>query len=260
MTKESKLALIIGFVLVLVVGVLVSDHFSQANQMSIDNLARANQQDQTPVAALGRSESDAINSAFATRANRVQAQRDASRYQPVQIPSSNPGLATRGGSILDGAIEYAKNKVMDTEFDAAASRKAKPIDDTPGAPRTRPYTVKSGDSLIGIARRYLGDPERYTEIEALNADVLGPDLLIRIGMELRLPADAQIITLGDRGDRPAESPGAPRVYTVKSGDTLGEIASRLLGTSKRTDEIVELNGLDSADTIFVGMTLQIPAQ
>ena len=37
-TKESKLALIIGFVLVLVVGVLVSDHFSQASSMKLDTM------------------------------------------------------------------------------------------------------------------------------------------------------------------------------------------------------------------------------
>ena len=62
MTKESKLALIIGFVLVLVVGVLVSDHFSQASKMSHDTLEPGEAEVSTPIASLGDRDRNAINS------------------------------------------------------------------------------------------------------------------------------------------------------------------------------------------------------
>jgi nucleoid-associated protein YgaU len=50
------------------------------------------------------------------------------------------------------------------------------------------YTVRSGDSLSKIAKKQLGDGNRWQEIYALNRDVIGanPDL-IKPGQKLRLP-------------------------------------------------------------------------
>jgi nucleoid-associated protein YgaU len=61
--------------------------------------------------------------------------------------------------------------------------------------------------------------------------------------------------------RPAEA-AAPkrRIYEVQKGDTLSEIASAELGTSKRWREIVELNpGLDPA-RLKVGVRLVLPTE
>ncbi len=266
-TKESKLALIIGFVLVLVVGVLVSDHFSQANKMSLQNLAQGEQETRTPIATLGPRESQGINNAFRDIAEQVRSNEYASGAQtqpshaPVEIDNTNPGST----SILDDAIKYAQETVKKAEYPVAGDWKPKqpvqqePIREIP-EPTYHLYTVESGDTLIGIARRYLGDGDRYRDIESLNADKLGPDLVLKVGMKLRLPGDAPIITLQERGKSSTVKRSGDRVYTVKPGDTLGEIAYKLLGTSKRANEIVELNEIESADTIFVGMTLKIPAK
>ncbi len=50
----------------------------------------------------------------------------------------------------------------------------------------------------------------------------------------------------------------PRTYTVKNGDTLGSIAKRELGSTKRWQEIEALNGVKS-ERLSVGMTLKLPA-
>ncbi len=50
----------------------------------------------------------------------------------------------------------------------------------------------------------------------------------------------------------------PRTYTVKRGDTLGSIAKRELGSTKRWQEIEALNGV-KAERLSVGMTLKLPA-
>ncbi len=46
---------------------------------------------------------------------------------------------------------------------------------TPRALRPKLHTIKAGDTLGKLAKRHLGDVNRFPEIHALNRDVLGPD-------------------------------------------------------------------------------------
>lgn len=275
MTRESKLALIIGFVLVLLVGVLVSDHFSQASSMALDTRAGLGLPTEKPIAQLGPREQQAIDRAIVQREqpapiaqtrpspeNRIE--------QNEQIEQGEaPVIIANGRSIIDQAFEEAQRIANGTRLPAAAqpsrSQPEQPVEDR--VVRTLPeqtyieYTVVSGDSLIAIARRLLADEDRWREIESLNADKLGPDSVLQIGMKLKLPSDARMLTSSASTKNTSRSVKAgSRSYTVKSGDTLGEICQRMLGTSKRIDEVVELNGLSSADQIFVGMTLKLPAK
>lgn len=50
---------------------------------------------------------------------------------------------------------------------------------------SKTYTVQSGDCLMGIARKLLGDPHRWPEIANLNG--LGPPYTIYPGQELKVP-------------------------------------------------------------------------
>jgi nucleoid-associated protein YgaU len=54
---------------------------------------------------------------------------------------------------------------------------------------------------------------------------------------------------------------APKLYTVKSGDTLGSIARSQLGNESRYQEIFNANRhlLSNPDAIDVGQTLRIPS-
>ena len=259
MTRESKLALIIGFVLVLVVGVLVSDHFSQANMMMLDQ--QESQEEQIaagPITQLGQREQEgikkAVRSAFGTP-QRTPA--PVQQFAPVEIRNGRSSVATNSnapGSILDRAF----NHVQETEFPQAAQKSQRSHQ-----PKSRPlpesatikhdlYKVVAGDSLIKIARKKLGDAQRWNEIHTLNADVLGPDAILKIGVYLKLPVGARAIA--------TQSTASSRTYTVESGDTLGEISMKLLGTSRRADEIAYINELESKNDIRVGMKLKIPAK
>lgn len=59
---------------------------------------------------------------------------------------------------------------------------------TTTAPKTTTYTVKSGDCLWNIAKKYLGDGSRYTEIYNLNKDKIKNPNLIYTGQVLTLPS------------------------------------------------------------------------
>ena len=50
------------------------------------------------------------------------------------------------------------------------------------------YTVKSGDTLSGIAREYLGDAKEYTRIFEANRDQLSDPDKIKPGQVLKIPA------------------------------------------------------------------------
>ena len=56
------------------------------------------------------------------------------------------------------------------------------------APKVKTYTVKNGDCLWNIAKKYLGDGSRYTEIYKLNKKKIKNTNLIYTGQVLILPS------------------------------------------------------------------------
>ena len=59
---------------------------------------------------------------------------------------------------------------------------------------------------------------------------------------------------------PADTARRAATVVVQSGETLGEIALRELGTSKRAQEIATLNGITDLTKVREGRTLRLPAR
>lgn len=146
------------------------------------------------------------------------------------------------------------------------------------------HTVEKGDSLFTIAKRYYGDGKVWPKLAEHNAGRVGKDGAVRLGVRLQIPPAEALGIRVTEGAKPAAAPAAERpkepakqpdrkdakptttrptyaTYTVRKGDTLGEIAQRILGTSKRKDEIVALNRdrIKDENSIRVGMVLKVPA-
>jgi nucleoid-associated protein YgaU len=131
--------------------------------------------------------------------------------------------------------------------------------------KTRPYTVKRGESLWSIAAQELGNGRRYTEIAALNAALLHGkgDGFLKPGWVLKIPQTEPPTT-----SVPAPStPDQTTTYTVKKGDTLSGIARDQLGHASAYPRIVDASRaitqpggrhLTNPDIIDVGWTLNIP--
>lgn len=51
---------------------------------------------------------------------------------------------------------------------------------------TQPYTIKSGDNLSKLSKRFYGNANRYPEVAKAN-NIANPDL-IKVGQQINLPA------------------------------------------------------------------------
>ncbi len=72
-----------------------------------------------------------------------------------------------------------------TAVKSASIKKSRP---TETAPALKTYTVKSGDTLWNIAKKYLGNGSKYTEIYSLNKNKIQNPNLISVGQILTLPS------------------------------------------------------------------------
>ena len=87
--------------------------------------------------------------------------------------------------------EYREVSARQIKIDEATQTALLPADTgTRTDNRVRPatHTVVKGDCLWNIAAKYLGSGSKYTEIAALNSDIIKNPNLIYVGQVLRLPA------------------------------------------------------------------------
>lgn len=111
------------------------------------------------------------------------------------------------------------------------------------------HTVRSGDTLTAIARKY-----GVTVQSLADANGIDPKRPIRPGDELRVPSRKSSGT-SSQGATSGAGPTS-KTHKVRAGETLGGIALRY-GVS--TASLAAANGLGSKTTIRIGQTLKIPA-
>jgi len=101
------------------------------------------------------------------------------------------------------------------------------------------YTVKSGDSLYSIAKRFNTNVNELKSLNNLTSNTLS------IGQILKIPSSSTDI----------DNNSPTTTYTVQSGDSLYSIARRFNTT---VDNIKSLNNL-SSNTLSIGQILKIPS-
>ncbi|MBM3990729.1 MAG: LysM peptidoglycan-binding domain-containing protein [Planctomycetes bacterium] len=115
----------------------------------------------------------------------------------------------------------------------------------------------AGNALVGAPLIVGGPSPIPTPIQPIGAQPKG--LMPVIGAQpMPMSVSAPIVRSGDLVSTPVSTLGA-RTYTVKSGDTLGAIASRELGSASRWTEIQSLNASLNPNNLKVGTSIQLPA-
>lgn len=182
----------------------------------------------------------------------------------------------------------------DTRKADNTNSRTSPAPTTPTAGE-RSHNVAAGESLAAISKRYYGSESQWRRLAAFNK--LPDNGAVRQGARLRIPTvevltgrttpasqptvqpsnrtaptrveDAMRNTRTASAKQPETKPTAktetkpktdrPREYVVARGDTLGSIAQRLLGSSRRAEELVALNQLDDEDSVVIGTRLRLPS-
>lgn len=214
MNRELKLALIIGFSLVLLVTVLISDHLSKARGVKLampdvtPNLVKASE----PVEPISGLPGVPVNKTAAAEPtagqtnghDRLAMGSEAPLPVPQgEIPEINQGKD--GGTLkpvdLGGPKTFNPDqRLIDdaanggVKLDPLAGTEQVPI---PGgkpemvggsaAPKMREYTVVEGDSMVKIAKKTLGDANKWNLIAQANPKAVGKKGEVRVGAKLQIP-------------------------------------------------------------------------
>ena len=107
----------------------------------------------------------------------AQSSRDlaAARALAQQLQGANTVLASENYQL--------KTMLSRTTGTPATATAATPV----SVPGVRTHVVAAGDSLSRISQRYYGTANRWQEIYNANAALLGPNGILKVGTELRIP-------------------------------------------------------------------------
>ncbi|MEX0887250.1 MAG: LysM peptidoglycan-binding domain-containing protein [Phycisphaeraceae bacterium] len=280
MTRETKVGLLVGMGLILLIGVIVSDHWAVVQRQAPAELTGLAEQAQHSIHHVRQ---DATNRATA-RAPAVPAgpASPSRRQGPVPTPAELEQLArTRAGDSLHPALVVGQGGRVGSAPDAGDTPReprkpawSQPGEQPPAAPPAPEIThrVERGESLYRIAERYYRNGDYWHSIVEANPDLINDDGQVRAGDELVIPNRAGLVELegfepagpAERmiriTDLPRDRQAPAAEIEVGRGDTLSGLAAVHLGSSARWRELLEANRdkLDSAEQLWAGMTLRVP--
>lgn len=300
MNRENKLAIIIGFSLVLVVAVLISDHFSRARHtqsgadVQVGTAADFGAQPVGLTRTLGPEEPLRVGGGPLTN---VEAVADTRGVPPIVEPLQ-PDEFTMGNRA--DFIEPASSPVPSRDEAAARSEEERPAAAVPTKPYStgemRYHDVKKGDALFRLAQKYYGNGSYYKELARYNRSKVPNESVLREGVRLEIPPKDVLLgeailpppgtvtkpTKEGTGGRPKGERAAPPdrqvanaakpkaeqkkpalgTYKVVRGDDLTSIAKKLLGDPRRAMELYRLNKdvMEDEHTLIAGMVIKVPAR
>ena len=251
MTREHKLAVVLGFGLLLFVGILVSDHFSASQRRTPADLAANTSREVRPAPPVS--------------------------IQTIQV-NNRVGMNAGGGQIVNGQMLASGDTVA---IPAGLVPTPAPQPAVAGVPAEL-YTLKDGETLYKICQAKYGNGNLWKELADFNKSTISNPTKLRKGTTIRLPSASvlrgevtpvavanvlpapQMLTLTNPAQQQvqqqAQQPTTTREYVVQKGDTLGSISTREFGTAKKWESIYDANRdrLKSPTDLKIGKPLRIP--
>gem|GEM_PF-2191013 len=206
-----------------------------------------------------------------------------SPFDGILTPESEGSNSKIGG--LDDLENINKNgdllipqNAQNSQFDLNSEIKERKENDTKktnSAKNTKysSYIVLEGDTYREISEKFYGSPAYKEALARYNSDVVPDSNNLKTGMTLQIPEleflrscfptlcpqSAQVVYVPSEGSNEAQT---IQFYVVEKGDTLSELAERILGDASRWPEIYRLNSekIQDLDILPAGEKLQIPVE
>ena len=267
MTRENKLALVIGFGLILFVGILISDHLSAAKRQDTADFTAGHQ----PAAANWEEYYDLQDYGPAGLRTAGHMERPVEPSTELVADRANTqAIGTNEWTIPTPDIKTATTPGMPEvpTHEPAASGAGGALLFQATNPLYTTHVVANGESLGSISRKYYGDESLVMKIAKLN-NMSNPHL-VRAGDKLKLPSAGLVNMVNAVKNQPipptrshnaANTPGAgQKTYTIKPGDVLSTIASRQMGSARLWRKLYDHNRdvLNDPHNIPAGVTIRIP--
>jgi LysM repeat protein len=125
----------------------------------------------------------------------------------------------------------------------------------PAVARPKTYTVKSGDTLHGIAKAYGMNVSEIKAVNNLTSDGIRQGQTLSLVSAKTTPTTAPAAPV-ERLDAP-EAKTPAKTYTVKSGDRLIFIAKKF---SVSQEDLIALNKIKDPTKLQIGQALKIPSK
>lgn len=204
MTQETKSALLIGFIFIMIVLVVVVDGFDAGRTPALNDAPT----DEMPI--VPPAEDDSFQRSQPPASGQIEtAQAQVERYEVKRgdtlsgicaeyygdaglFPALQKANGLKSPDLVPGqTISLPPRAALTSNSPQAAPppQTAQPEQPAPTETvrKNRTYTVQKGDMLERIARRELGDGRRANEIFEMNRDQLSSPDDIQPGMVLKLP-------------------------------------------------------------------------
>ncbi len=249
MTRENKLAMVIGFGLLLFVGILLSDHLSARDSQLADPMTR-------------------VTYEAAKLPGLEQQQETKNQQDPKLFSNKLPDAAPTSIPTPGGAPLTAESPALTGNGGGMTQPPVAPI-----APvsNERTYTVAQGDNPGSIAKQFYGKRTLGTALAKFNN--IDPSKM-KIGQKFKIPditvldpsAAPQSVAGAQNNGAPNALPQTPapvdapkfRNVTVQKGDTLWKIAARELGNGSKSKQITDANPGLNPSNLKLGATVKVP--
>ena len=283
MTRETKVGLLVGLGVILLIGIIVSDHLSVAQRQEtppgmtgiaeeVQNSIHQSPDELVLDPDITKSTPDQAISHFEPSRKHVIpsplemdiAPREASDDSALtKLPVAAKAIV-RHGDLPSPELLPTEEPDQESPTLTLDNVPQHRLLDTPPprkVAREVLHYVESGESLYEISQKYYGDGEQWHRIMKRNPNQIGPNGRVQVGVRLLIP---------DRTG--AASPTGIKVATghpttldkeiieVKLGNTLSGLAERHLGSSKRWRELLNANRktLNRPERLQAGMKLVLP--
>lgn len=291
MTRETKVGLLAGMALILLVGILVSDHLSVGQPQPTGELIEfaggiqdsINANDAVPAPSMRgfnhdrrpadpqprrelRMPEEIVAPETQTEPQRVAAARTqepavevetftiAPPAEPVAVADATPAPAVRAITNEPTVLEAVRRESF------IPARVLVPV-----SKPVRRHTAQ--EPLYKIAEKYYNDGNRWPIIQKANKDKVGPQGQVRAGVSLIIPYIEEASPVDAIAEQAAPTPPAAtanavpqRIIRVESGATLSGLAHKYLGNANRWEALLDANKdqLKRPEDLQPGMELKLP--